>query len=1294
MAFMKKYRFSLAALAVVILTIAGYWSLPEMSSSDLRSSETPAGTTVPANGLKPKPRAVDAATNLSHSGRPQSAADLSLPPAIRELAALKAAPVLLRDGGSVREFQLSTTEVFLRGRDGAQKIVSLPASDSPQAFAAALERLRLQEGVEPELVLYPGGFPQNEFTQRIVTREVVITAPSRAEADALASSQGLIFKKSPVFAPNAFVYEAPTAVQALSVQVAQSGVIEATPLLASLTSKRVMPNDQLIQKQWHLRYQGQRGSLADTDVNVESVWKYPKTTAFVYGSGNATTDYIRGNNVTIGIVDDGLQWSHPDLLPNVIKALQYDWNGRDNNPKPSSGDDHGTACAGVAAARGNNKIGVSGVAPEANLVGMRLIAGVNTDLDKAEAMTWQPAEIEILSNSWGPPDDGSKLEGPGLLTLDALKYAATFGRGGLGTIITFAGGNGRADGDNSNYDGYANSIYTIAVAAMDSQGGQASYSESGANIVITAPSDGDAPALGILTTDNKGGFGYNPGFQAGDLQGHPNNTETFGGTSSATPAVSGVIALMLQRNPNLGWRDVQEILMRSAAQVDATDADWITANRTDHLTGNATVPFHFNHKYGAGLVDATAAVTMSGNWTNLGPQKFQTVSTNLTTPIDATGSANATITRTFTVNGTNLRAEHATLALTITDIPKGDLTITLTSPGNTTSTLCEPHSDTTNTFTNWKFMTVRNWAESSNGTWTLTISNNGTTTGNLTDAELVVYGSELGSTANPAPLVEAKSSHPHVFAGASLQLTATAIDQNFDGSAGAIASLEAFFSEGNATQSLGVSANGSWLITAQRAGNFTFTVNATDAEGAVQSSRPIFLQVTDVPLAAWDFDTPDRSPVALAAAVQSICQYPANFGVGNLVFDGKYDESANAPTNKWQFATGQIYRENGTGQNALAGMVARSSPNEALLVRGGKYLGAQGKCLVFEFSMANQNVLHVSYASSTQSQGFSSHAWSWSTNGTTWAPIATLSPSSTFNVLTLPPITQLGNQTSAYLKVDFSGATAASGVNALDNIIFSATPITPPTLPPSPFIVISKSASFGGSSGPSSPPAPLPQVASSPQHDFVPPSTWIEWPVPAASAYQMTVYAEVVDGAVFLQAPGSILSVHLGDSIVGLAEPVSGSPRYELQIHLTEALPVPLELKFYNPETQTLSSLEQSVLFESGTTLGTPVQPVRFSIARPLPSASDYGTWINLPPDAVVISNWVDTDGDGIDDRKQPGPGLPIPSVSKKVTEIASSAPMALPTQAITPDVESTKKIKKKSAKKKKPARKSKTRTL
>ena len=359
-------------------------------------------------------------------------------------------------------------------------------------------------------------------------------------------------------------------------------------------------------------------------------------------------------------------------------------------------------------------------------------------------MTWKSTGaqiIHILSNSWGPDDDGITLAGPGDLTLEALKSAVLTGRNGKGTIITWAGGNGENVTDNSNYDGYANSIYTIAVGAFDSQSRQAYYSEPGANLVICAPSNGSSPALGIATVDRSGTLGYNDGTDPNEIS-DSNYTQTPGGTSSATPTVSGIIALILEANPNLGWRDVQEIIMRSAKKVDSTDADWKTPIAPDNI--------NHNHKYGAGLIDATAGVSMAVNWVNLSAQLKRSIpqkGLNIAIPNKNTTG----ITREFVITPQdNLRVEHVTVTVNINHSARGNLKITLTSPNGTVSRLAEVHSDTNDNYANWTFMTVRNWGESALGTWQLKVTDesdvSNTAGGTLTLATMEIFGSTTFST--------------------------------------------------------------------------------------------------------------------------------------------------------------------------------------------------------------------------------------------------------------------------------------------------------------------------------------------------------------------------------------------------------------------------------------------------------------------------------------------------------------------------------------------------------------------
>jgi len=504
-------------------------------------------------------------------------------------------------------------------------------------------------------------------------------------------------------------------------------------LLYRQMKRRFLPNDTLFTQQWHLRNTGQGGGTAGLDVNVVPVW-----------------DAWKGTGKRIAIVDDGLQTSHPDLAPNVDTVNDHDWNdATPDDPSPDiTVDHHGTSCAGVAAARGNNGLGVSGAAPEATLVGLRLIAGNVSDAEEAAALGWKPQLIDIYSNSWGPDDNGQTLEAPGPLLRAALQNSVATGRGNKGSIFLFAGGNGRENGDNSNYDGYANSIYTIAVAALQNNGGPAYYSEPGANLVITTPSSGGT--RDIVTTDITGSSGYNDTGTSPNLS-DINYTNDFGGTSSACPLASGCVALLLQSNPNLGWRDVQEILIRSATKIAPADAGWIT-------NGGG---YHFHHDYGAGLLNAQAAVALANpsTWVNLPAATTATASESGPSVVIPDNNSTG-IVRSYNLSSSNLRVEQVTLRVDLRHLNRGHLNVTLTSPSGTASQLAVKHTDAGDNYQDWTFNTVRCWGENSAGTWTARISDTTSgTTGTYVSSTITVYGTPAGPV-NLPPVVTAGAITP------------------------------------------------------------------------------------------------------------------------------------------------------------------------------------------------------------------------------------------------------------------------------------------------------------------------------------------------------------------------------------------------------------------------------------------------------------------------------------------------------------------------------------------------------
>ncbi len=598
---------------------------------------------------------------------------------------------ILNDGQAVRSYTVACDELHCRpeaGTDHPLKIRSLDNSAATAGYAADRES---QGTSRFDLVLYETGKPRIARFRRSLSRRMLVTMDGKVSAfDIAQASQAKSFKV-PAFSKHHLILSfSRPGDSLLKLQDAGKlpGIAEVRPLMSYRKTKRFTPNDPRYawsnsntSYQWHLNNTGQNGSIVGHDINVASVWE----------------DYL-GSGVTIGIVDDGLEVAHPDLAANVNTAIDHDWNDNspdDPTPKRSS-DDHGTSCAGVAAARGNNSIGLTGAAPQASLVGLRLIAGDTSAIEDAEALTWQPDIIDISSNSWGEFDGGDDLYPLDPLVAAAFTNGTQNGRGGKGIIYLWAAGNGRAEGDYSNYEGYNNAPETISVGAVNFNRKQSAYSESGANVLVCAPSDADFLEPAITTTTLVANGSY---------------TDEFGGTSSATPLVAGVTALILEANPHLGWRDVQEILIRSAEKINsATDSGWSTNG----------AGYSFHHGFGAGMVDAAAAVIMTENWQNLGPREAISLSSGAlqaAIPDDLPSGIDVSL----EFPASQLRIEHVRLTVDIEHKYRGDLAITLTSPDGTVSRFSEIHEDA-NKDMKYTFLSVHHWGESPTGTWTLNAS--------------------------------------------------------------------------------------------------------------------------------------------------------------------------------------------------------------------------------------------------------------------------------------------------------------------------------------------------------------------------------------------------------------------------------------------------------------------------------------------------------------------------------------------------------------------------------------------
>jgi hypothetical protein len=229
---------------------------------------------------------------------------------------------------------------------------------------------------------------------------------------------------------------------------------------------------------------------------------------------------------------------------------------------------------------------------------IRLVAGETSDEQDAAAIRWAAENgAWIINNSWGPPDGNPLFLGDEIvyplpdIVRSAIDYAADEGRGGKGCIICWAAGNGN---EPLSYDGYASYHKAIAVGACTDQGLKAYYSDYGPELDVCAPSNG-GKSPGMWTTDIMGAEGYNAGGQHGWGDTAGNYVNDFGGTSGATPVVSGVAALLLAVQGELTREEVTQQL------IDTADRIGLENGRYD-LNGHSNL-------YGKGRVNAYAALT-------------------------------------------------------------------------------------------------------------------------------------------------------------------------------------------------------------------------------------------------------------------------------------------------------------------------------------------------------------------------------------------------------------------------------------------------------------------------------------------------------------------------------------------------------------------------------------------------------------------------------------------------------------------------------------------------------------
>ena len=452
--------------------------------------------------------------------------------------------------------------------------------------------------------------------------------------------------------------------------VAQSSALppaqQAAIAMRDEVARKLEIQDPIFGDQWHLYNTVQIGH----DINVTGVW----------------TQGITGHNATVVMVDDGIDMYSDDLKDNYFAEGSYDFNDNTDEPRPRLSDDkHGTRCAGEIAAVRNGVCGV-GAAYDSKIGGLRILSKVITDEDEAVAMNYAFQKNQIYSCSWGPPDDGRSMDAPGILIRKAMLNAVQKGRQGKGNIYVFAAGNGASSGDNCNFDGYTNSIYSITVGAIDRKGLHPYYSEKcSAQLVVTYSSgSGDA----IHTTD----VGTNECYS------------NHGGTSAAAPLGAGVFALALSIRPDLTWRDLQNILVQTAVPVNEQD-DWDTTS----------IGRKYSHTYGYGKLDAYAIVEKAKTIELLKPQAwFNSPWLHVRHPIPQGVEgllSTFEVTKEALENANLERVEHVTVTMNVNHTRRGDLSVELRSPTKMVSHLSVTRrlDDAAFGYVDWTFMSVAHW---------------------------------------------------------------------------------------------------------------------------------------------------------------------------------------------------------------------------------------------------------------------------------------------------------------------------------------------------------------------------------------------------------------------------------------------------------------------------------------------------------------------------------------------------------------------------------------------------------
>lgn len=514
--------------------------------------------------------------------------------------------------------------------------------------------------------------------------------------------------------------------------------------------------DPFLELAWHINNTAQKvfsttaGEIGN-DLNLLQTWS----------SGYS------GKGLSILVSDDGVEDIHEDLKKNFLYGVSKDytlaspWTASAAAPKVAN-DNHGTAVSGLIAAVASNGVGTKGVAFGAGIASANFLSEAAGYSD-AVLVSQAEGNFDLFNMSWGSSQNNLSTVSSNFQA--QLKSKAINGRSGKGSLIVKAAGNDffvKCRGSsteycvgNANFDSDNSTPYTLLAGALNAEGYAASYSSPGSNIWVSSfggEFGDDSPAM--VTTDR---MGCSKGFSASNVtsdvafeKGANGNSAcsysvTFNGTSAATPVLTGAIALILEANPSLTWRDVKYILAKTAVPVN-----YVTTGSVPHPS--ETVPagyaweqswvqngagFKYHNWYGFGKVDVDAAVSLARNYTSpfgaFTETNWAHSSGGISVAVPDNSAAGGS--SVIIVNSPNIKIESVQIRVWVTHADVSELALELISPSGKKSILVNARNSLRGlaNYTGQTFLTNAFYQETTQGAWTLKVvdakaSNSGTLT--------------------------------------------------------------------------------------------------------------------------------------------------------------------------------------------------------------------------------------------------------------------------------------------------------------------------------------------------------------------------------------------------------------------------------------------------------------------------------------------------------------------------------------------------------------------------------------